>query len=857
MRDAMRPLDFLGRIKIKLGLAVCLAVVVAFVVNEVGINAGLGRELRIAVAVALALLMVQLLGRGMIRPLREMAAAAQTIAKGRYGQRVRATSRDEVGELARAFNAMAADLGEVDRQRRELVANVSHELRTPITALRAVLENVVDGVSEPDVHTLGIALAQTERLGRLVAQLLDLSRLDSGAMHIDPETVGLEPLLDQAAREAALTRDDVTVRVAVRPAGLSVHADPGLLAQVLANLLDNAVRHSPPGGTVTLSAVPAPPSPASPGVQIAVADQGPGIPQAERTRVFERFSRLDAARAADAGGTGLGLAIVKEIVELHGGSIHIDDSPGCRMVVGLPGRITMGDSPTPEPPPSPTARPLAAPVPRKTTATTENAAGTEGAAREPAPTEPVPATTAPPSPAIAMAEAALPPAPDADATAPEMPATPAVAQGVAGSGVTEIVVAHGAPGSGVPEAVGSGVTQAPGPMTPVPGAGTEVQEPAVVPATGSGAKEVVVARLGSNVPEATAPPVGVTEAVGGLAVPEGAGVPVAAMGAVGSGVSEAVAPPTGATRAQEGAGIAAAEAGVPVTAAVAEGAAGSGVTEVVTAPGASGSGVTEAVVPPVGVAGARGATGLGAAETAGVPLAATGAEEGTGVAVPEAAGVPGNVGVGHEAVPAVLASGESGAAVPPVGVTGAQGAAGVAAAEPAGGPVTAAAQAAVGSGAPGAAASTTSAAETKGAADPAASRAVGAPVAAAGAPGAGAAVSGAVGVPGTGAAASGAVGVPGAGAAVSGVVGAPGAGSAVKVGVPGAGGDVKERAGGVRPGGAGMPADVGRGRVGPPPPPPGQWAPGGPGGPGGAGGSPIRPTGGRRSGSRSWGPVAG
>ena len=103
--------------------------------------------MRVAVAGALALIMVQLLARGMTKPLREMAAAAQTIAKGRYGLRVTATSRDEVGELARAFNAMAADLGEVDRQRRELVANVSHELRTPITALRAVLENVVDGVS--------------------------------------------------------------------------------------------------------------------------------------------------------------------------------------------------------------------------------------------------------------------------------------------------------------------------------------------------------------------------------------------------------------------------------------------------------------------------------------------------------------------------------------------------------------------------------------------------------------------------------------------------------------------------------------------------------------------------------------
>ncbi|WP_066932662.1 DUF4153 domain-containing protein [Microtetraspora fusca] len=327
----MRPLDFLGRIKVKLGLVIVLAVVAAFVVNEVGINSGLSRNVRIAIAVVLALIMVQLLALGMTKPLREMAAAAQTIAKGRYGMRVSATSRDEVGELARAFNAMAADLGEVDRQRRELVANVSHELRTPITGLQAVLENVVDGVSPPDVDTLGTALAQTQRLGRLVAQLLDLSRLDSGARLIEPETLDLVSLCRQAVGEAALARDDVTVQSHVPP-GTRLVADPGLLAQVLANLLDNAVRHSPPGGTVRLSA-----HTSGVDVEIAVVDGGPGIPASERARVFERFSRLDAGRAADAGGAGLGLAIAKEIVELHGGRIRIGDGPGCRMIVELPG----------------------------------------------------------------------------------------------------------------------------------------------------------------------------------------------------------------------------------------------------------------------------------------------------------------------------------------------------------------------------------------------------------------------------------------------------------------------------------------------------------------------------------------
>ncbi|MGW4421436.1 DUF4153 domain-containing protein [Streptosporangium sp. NPDC004631] len=398
----MRPLDFLGRIKVKLGMVILLAVVAAFVVNEVGINAGYSRNVRVAVAAVLALIMVQLLARGMTKPLREMAAAAQTIAKGRYGLRVSATSRDEVGELARAFNAMAADLGEVDRQRRELVANVSHELRTPITALRAVLENVVDGVSTPDPATLGTALAQTERLGRLVAQLLDLSRLDSGARRIELEEVELRPLCEQALREAVLARDGVTARCEV-PEGLSARADPDLLAQVLANLLDNAVRHGPDRGVVVLAAVRE-----GAGVRLRVTDSGPGIPPEDRARAFERFSRLDAGRAADEGGAGLGLAIVKEIVELHGGSIHVENGVGCRIAVDLPERSAMGTSSDPTPTPTPVSD--SAPVPDP--APIPVLAPTPVAASAPAPTStPDPASPASDAAGIPYASPEIPPAP--------------------------------------------------------------------------------------------------------------------------------------------------------------------------------------------------------------------------------------------------------------------------------------------------------------------------------------------------------------------------------------------------------------------------------------------------------------
>lgn len=184
-----RPLDRLGSIKLKLGVAIVVAVSVSAVVSTVGLRLGVAIWLRPLISVAIALALVQVLARGMTSPLREMAAATRRMAEGDWDQRVTATSADEVGELARAFNAMAAELAAVDRMRKDLIANVSHELRTPISALRARLENLVDGVEAPDPNLLRSMLQQTERLGRLVSQLLDLSRLESGAVPLRRDVV--------------------------------------------------------------------------------------------------------------------------------------------------------------------------------------------------------------------------------------------------------------------------------------------------------------------------------------------------------------------------------------------------------------------------------------------------------------------------------------------------------------------------------------------------------------------------------------------------------------------------------------------------------------------------------------------
>ena len=200
----VRPLDRLSSIKIKLGVLVAATVTAAAFITWLGLYNHLGPSRTLPIAIVGSLIVTQLLARGMTSPLREMTYAARRMAAGDYSRRVRATSLDEVGQLADAFNTMADDLEQADVFRRELIANVSHELRTPVTALQAQLENIVDGVTEADPATMQAALAQTERLGRLVTYLLDLSRLEAGDVPLEIADVRLQDFLEEAAEGAML-----------------------------------------------------------------------------------------------------------------------------------------------------------------------------------------------------------------------------------------------------------------------------------------------------------------------------------------------------------------------------------------------------------------------------------------------------------------------------------------------------------------------------------------------------------------------------------------------------------------------------------------------------------------------------
>ncbi|KGN42990.1 DUF4153 domain-containing protein [Knoellia aerolata] len=355
-----QPLEGVGSIKVKLGLLVGVSCVVAALFATIGERAGMPAWLTLPVTVAAALLVTQWLARGMTAPLREMTEATSRMAAGDYGQRVSTASTDEVGHLARAFNAMASDLADADHQRRQLIATVSHELRTPLTAQRALLENLVDGVVQPDDKALRGALTQSERLSDLVGDLLDLSRIDAGVAPLRLEEVVVGGVLRRAVAEAELGARPVRFVCRVVPEDLAVTADPARLAQLVANLLDNAARHSPPHGEIQLVAS------VLDGARWAleVVDDGPGIPLDKAASVFSRFGTGDDS----GGGTGLGLAIASWVCELHGGSIHVlptePGARGARLRAVLPRHTTKNAPTTPEVTMTPTPAQPPAPQPQ-------------------------------------------------------------------------------------------------------------------------------------------------------------------------------------------------------------------------------------------------------------------------------------------------------------------------------------------------------------------------------------------------------------------------------------------------------------------------------------------------------------
>jgi two-component system OmpR family sensor kinase/two-component system sensor histidine kinase BaeS len=321
--------SFLRRVALVVGLIFVLTVTanilaVAVLSNVFGLDAR--RRLApfgvvLAVSVVVGLVATGRAVRRMARPMGDVMEAADRVAGGDYTVRVKETGPREIRRLARSFNAMAERLQANEEQRRNLLADLAHELRTPLSVIRGNAEGMLDGLYPTDREHLAPVLEETRVMTRLLEDLQTLSMAEASALRLHREVVEPGQLVEDAVAAARSRAEAAGVVVEQRvEKGLpSMEVDPVRIAEVLANLLHNALRHTPPGGSVVVSAR----GPADGRVEFAVEDTGSGIPPEVIPHVFDRF-----VKAADSGGAGLGLAIARSLVEAHGGEIGAESEPG-------------------------------------------------------------------------------------------------------------------------------------------------------------------------------------------------------------------------------------------------------------------------------------------------------------------------------------------------------------------------------------------------------------------------------------------------------------------------------------------------------------------------------------------------
>jgi two-component system sensor histidine kinase BaeS len=266
--------------------------------------------------------------RGIATPLADVMSAADTVAEGDLSVRVPVRGREEFARLAKSFNRMVEGLERADRQRRNLTADVAHELNTPLHIIQGNLEGILDDVYEPTAEHITATLDETRLLARLVDDLRTLSLAEAGELPLVWEPVDVTELQADVSTsfsgQAEAAGVDLRVEADGDPATMTIHGDVGRLDQVLGNLLANALRHTPTGGTISLQA-----KPMDGGVRIIVSDTGEGIPAEDLPAIFDRFWRGDPSRShATGAGSGLGLAIVRQLVQAHGGRIGVESEPG-------------------------------------------------------------------------------------------------------------------------------------------------------------------------------------------------------------------------------------------------------------------------------------------------------------------------------------------------------------------------------------------------------------------------------------------------------------------------------------------------------------------------------------------------
>ncbi|HOQ06911.1 MAG TPA: ATP-binding protein [Clostridiales bacterium] len=279
------------------------------------------------IAIAVSVVMIYIFSLRLSRPLKQLKYAAARISNGEFEKRVNIKSRDEIGELARAFNQMASALENIEKMRRGFVANVSHELRTPMTSIRGFIEGILDGTIPPEKHDhyLTIVRDETNRLNRLVTDLLDLAKMESGEMKLNITDFDINELIRKCVikLETLILEKDLNVDADFEEEDLMVSGDPDAIERVVYNLMHNAIKFTPAGGKISIITKSMKDT-----AEITIRDTGIGIDESELGMIWDRFYKSDKSRSRDKTGTGLGLAIVRNIINEHGQRISVQSKLG-------------------------------------------------------------------------------------------------------------------------------------------------------------------------------------------------------------------------------------------------------------------------------------------------------------------------------------------------------------------------------------------------------------------------------------------------------------------------------------------------------------------------------------------------
>jgi signal transduction histidine kinase len=284
-----------------------------------------------------ALLVTLLLSRRILGPIEALTGAVRRLERGDLSQRVEVHTKDEIGELAHAFNAMADGLARTEQLRRNMVSDIAHELRTPLTNLRCQIEALQDGLAKPSSDVLQSLHEEAMLLKTLIDDLQDLALAEAGQLRLDSEAVSVLEAGKQAmtAFEAQAEGKGIALKINMPSDLPSVYADAKRVGQILRNLLANAIAHTPSGGVVEVTA-----RTKDDAVELVVSDTGTGIEPEHLPNIFERFYRVDGSRARSTGGAGLGLAIVKQLAEAQGGGVRVESEvgKGTTFIIKLPCR---------------------------------------------------------------------------------------------------------------------------------------------------------------------------------------------------------------------------------------------------------------------------------------------------------------------------------------------------------------------------------------------------------------------------------------------------------------------------------------------------------------------------------------